>query len=61
MCKSGRGASHGWPRIDLFIFHFLVMQTGRELAIGHIFQEFRDWRDQSAEPLETFLSELKVS
>jgi hypothetical protein len=47
------------PRIDLFIFHFLVMQTGRELAIGGIFQEFRDWRDQSTESLETFLDELK--
>ncbi|MCJ2097491.1 DUF262 domain-containing protein [Methylobacterium sp. E-046] len=47
------------PRIDLFIFHFLVMQTGRELMIGHIFQEFRDWRDNEDEPLEDFLSELK--
>ncbi|MGY6571057.1 MAG: DUF262 domain-containing protein [Salinarimonas sp.] len=47
------------PRIDLFIFHFLVMQTGRELSIGHIFQEFRDWRDQSAQTLEDFLGELK--
>jgi hypothetical protein len=47
------------PRIDLFIFHFLVMQTGRELSIGHIFQEFRDWRDQSGQTLEGFLDELK--
>lgn len=47
------------PRIDLFIFHFLVMQTGRELSIGHIFQEFRDWRDQSAQTVEEFLEELK--
>ena len=47
------------PRIDLFIFHFLVMQTGRELPISHIFQEFRDWRDHRDEPLEDFLSELK--
>ncbi|MDR6293337.1 hypothetical protein E9232_005887 [Inquilinus ginsengisoli] len=47
------------PRIDLFIFHFLVMQTGRELAIGHIFQEFRDWRDISAQPLESLLHELR--
>lgn len=47
------------PRIDLFIFHFLVMKTGRELSIGHIFQEFRDWRDQTNEPLEEFLKELK--
>lgn len=47
------------PRIDLFIFHFLVMQTGREMMIGHIFQEFRDWRDTTEDPLEHFLSELK--
>jgi hypothetical protein len=43
----------------LFIFHFLVMQTGKDLAIGHIFQEFRDWRDASENPLETFLEELR--
>ncbi|MET4356409.1 uncharacterized protein with ParB-like and HNH nuclease domain [Bradyrhizobium sp. RT9b] len=47
------------PRIDLFIFHFLTMKTGKELAIGQIFQEFRDWRDDSDEGLEAFLSELK--
>src|ERR1700724_3435040 len=46
------------PRIDLFIFHFLVMQTGRELAIGQIFQEFRDWRDSESSSLEEFLAEL---
>lgn len=47
------------PRIDLFIFHFLTMKTGKELAIGQIFQEFRDWRDESNAGLEAFLSELK--
>jgi len=47
------------PRIDLFIFHFLVMQTGRDLAIGQIFQEFRDWREASEAPLEAFLDQLK--
>ncbi|MGR4928180.1 DUF262 domain-containing protein [Bradyrhizobium sp. CAR08] len=47
------------PRIDLFIFHFLTMKTGKELAIGQIFQEFRDWRDESDQGLEAFLSELK--
>jgi hypothetical protein len=46
------------PRIDLFIFHFLVMQTGKELAIGQIFQEFRDWRDVSKASLEPFLEEI---
>jgi hypothetical protein len=47
------------PRIDLFIFHFLTMKTGKELAIGQIFQEFRDWRDESDEGLEAFLRDLK--
>jgi hypothetical protein len=47
------------PRIDLFIFHFLTMQTGAELNIGHLFQEFRDWRSQSDQSLETFLAELQ--
>jgi hypothetical protein len=47
------------PRIDLFIFHFLVMQTGKELMIGQIFQEFRDWRDTSKDSLESFLEDLK--
>jgi uncharacterized protein with ParB-like and HNH nuclease domain len=47
------------PRIDLFIFHFLTMKTGKELAIGQIFQEFRDWRDDSGEGLEAFLRELR--
>jgi hypothetical protein len=48
------------PRIDLFIFHFLVMKTGKlELSIGHLFQEFRDWRDVSSDSLESFLADLK--
>jgi Protein of unknown function DUF262 len=33
------------PRIDLFIFHYLVMKTERELNIGQLFREFRDWCD----------------
>lgn len=31
------------PRIDLFMFHFLVFQTGRDFLITHLFQEFRRW------------------
>jgi hypothetical protein len=34
------------------------MQTGADIQIGHIFQEFRDWREKSPETLEKFLSEL---
>ena len=31
------------PRIDLFMFHFLVYKTGRELLITQLFQEFKQW------------------
>ncbi len=31
------------PRIDLFMFHFLVFQTGRDFLITHLFQEYRRW------------------
>lgn len=34
------------PRIDLFMFHFLVFQTGRDFLITHLFQEFRRWWTQ---------------
>lgn len=49
------------PRIDLFIFHYLTMKTGQELAIGHIFQEFRTWREDSEDTLEGFLLDLNHS
>jgi len=35
--------------VDLFIYHFPTMQTGTDLPISHIFQEFRDWRSRSQE------------
>lgn len=47
------------PRIDLFIFHYLTMKTRQELAIGHIFQEFRAWREGADDALEDFLGDLK--
>ena len=33
-------------RIDLFIFHYLVMKTERDLNIGQLFREFRTWCDE---------------
>ncbi len=30
-------------RLDLFLFHFVTSRAERELTIGHLFQEFRDW------------------
>jgi hypothetical protein len=34
------------PRIDLFMFHFLVYQTQQEIPITHLFQAFRRWWNQ---------------
>ncbi|MCB1512315.1 MAG: DUF262 domain-containing protein, partial [Hyphomicrobiaceae bacterium] len=48
------------PRIDLFIFHYLVMKTEADLAIGRLFREFKDWRDEQSSSIEEFLSELKT-
>jgi hypothetical protein len=47
------------PRIDLFLFHYLVMQTERDLNIGQLFREFRDWRDDHPGPIENLLGDLK--
>ena len=48
------------PRIDLFMFHYLVFRTEREIMIGELFREFRAWRGQvtGTEGTETFLSDL---
>lgn len=47
------------PRIDLFLFHYLVMQAEHDLNIGQLFREFRDWRDRQPMPIEALLAELK--
>lgn len=30
-------------RLDLFCFHYVTYRINREIKIGHLFQEFRDW------------------
>jgi len=30
-------------RLDLFFFHYLTYRVGREIKMGHIYQEFKDW------------------
>ncbi len=30
-------------RIDLFVFHYLVLKTENEIQISRLYQEFRDW------------------
>lgn len=47
------------PRIDLFIFHYLTMHTENDIRIGHLFKEFRDWREATGVPNEEFLKDLK--
>lgn len=49
------------PRIDLFIFHYLTMHTENDIRIGHLFKEFRDWRETSDASNEDFLKQLKVA
>src|SRR5690606_37418436 len=38
---------------------YLVMKTERELNIGQLFQEFKDWRDDHPLPLKDFLTDLR--
>jgi uncharacterized protein with ParB-like and HNH nuclease domain len=37
-------------RLDLFFFHYLTYQIGSEIKIGHLYQEFKDWWDNSGKP-----------
>lgn len=47
------------PRIDLFLFHYLVMQTETDFTIGSLFREFRDWRDRQSGSVERLLIDLQ--
>lgn len=46
------------PRIDLFVFHYLTMQTEKEIVITELFREFRRWVDQQKTDVEDVLSGL---
>jgi hypothetical protein len=48
------------PRIDLFMFHYLVMKTERDLNIGRLFREFSDWFAEHPQPIEHFLADMKA-
>jgi hypothetical protein len=48
------------PRIDLFLFHYLVMKTEGELNIGQLFREFRDWRSTHQGSIEALLADIKA-
>jgi len=47
------------PRIDLFMFHDLTVRTERELNIGRLFREFREWYGSSGMDTETYLASIK--
>ena len=47
------------PRIDLFLFHYLVMKRERELNIGQLFREFKEWREAEGGSTEALLAALK--
>jgi uncharacterized protein with ParB-like and HNH nuclease domain len=47
-------------RMDLFIFHYLTLATGREVVMGRLYQEFVDWwRGKDNLNIEQELSGLK--
>lgn len=35
-----------YPRLDLFVFHYVTMRTGREVALKRLFQAFRTWWEE---------------
>ena len=47
------------PRIDLFVFHDLVVRTERDIQISRLFSEFRVWFNRSQTTARAYLSSLK--
>ena len=47
------------PRIDLFVFHYLIMKTGRDITLGRLYQEFKDWFEKDSLGPENFLEDFK--
>ena len=59
--RSAKGvfSAAGWT---LFFFHYLTYRIGREIKMGHIYQEFKDWWGDSGErSVETELEAAKRS
>ena len=46
------------PRIDLFVFHYLVMKTGDDIQIGNLYKEFQKWYRSSDSTVEGFLRDF---
>ena len=47
------------PLIDLFFFHYLTYRKGSELAIQHVFQEFREWWNHRSPQVEPELTAIQ--
>lgn len=49
------------PRLDLFVFHYLQLIREREVAIGHLYKEFKLWWDAEGtnRDVETELREIR--
>jgi hypothetical protein len=47
------------PTFDLFIFHYLICKTEREIPVTYLFQEFRDWWFLEAQDIETNLIDIQ--
>jgi uncharacterized protein with ParB-like and HNH nuclease domain len=50
-------------RLDFYFFHYLTYKTMRDIKIGHLYQEFKDWWDNSGDPrtLEEELEKVQRS
>lgn len=42
-------------RIDVFVFHYLTMQTGDDITFGYLYQKFKDWFEKENEDAFRFL------
>ena len=50
------------PRIDLFFFHYTILQRVAETKVGHVFQNYKDWWQRQPRCLEVELAHIqKVS
>lgn len=48
------------PRIDLFVFHYLTMKTERDIRIGELFREFKNWFEDSKLSEPELLADMKL-
>ena len=46
------------PRIDLFMYHFITMQAEREIGIGQLYTEFRNWSARGVGNVAGLLEEI---